>query len=509
MTMRSNVNILNDTNKFTYLIEYTKQPNNICTWDVEYDNSLEYHENHNIISGNNVYWSKTDNTVHLLKHDIYNYRKVNEWHSVSGLQQSKTNIPNTIKTANIKVYIPTYSVSDYINGIKYVISANTWINGVKVDLGSMIFNPNDTYAISTGLIKNGDNEYYECVDFDIIDPMSLTYSDDWINFRHLVCGEPTNINSTGSLLNVSLHIVDKDPVNGLYMCNSNCVGGYTNFNIVDDNDYLTLKLSENLLPLGIRFDTYMNSEYDWLLTYLEETYNITTTHNGIKYELIIKNKDTAILGGKFNYSASESTGQTSQVIEWSSLAEDSGLKVFFSDWNAFEEGWNIVGSLIVFNSDEEEILSIVSNELPITQYLFSIFTNGGAEKIIDIQDMNITQYNVVNKIENKIIQMERPNVSKSNIIQPVFFRVKDTEFLTIHPIVTENISINLDEYKSKVKKFVLQIDGHKFDQIGVNSYGVLFKIPANVISTKTLSGTYYVLNENYELVTTGKYNCVL
>jgi hypothetical protein len=253
----------------------------------------------------------------------------------------------------------------------------------------------------------------------------------------------------------------------------------------------------------------MNSEYDWLLTYLEETYNITTTHDNIKYELIIKNKDAAILGGRFNYNASESVGQTSQVIEWRTLAEDSGLKVFFSDWNAFEEGWNIVGSLIVINSDGEEIFSIVSNELPITQYLFSIFTNGGAEKIIDIQDMNITQYNVVNKIENKIIQMERPNVSKSNIIQPVFFRVKDTEFLTIHPIVTENISINLDEYKSKVKKFVLQIDGHKFDQIGVNSYGVLFKIPANVISTKTLSGTYYVLNENYELVTTGKYNCVL
>ena len=89
------------------------------------------------------------------------------------------------------------------------------------------------------------------------------------------------------------------------------------------------------------------------------------------------------------------------------------------------KGWNIVGSLIVFNSGwKKEIFSIVSNELPITQYLFSIFTNGGAEKIIDIQDMNITQYNVVNKIENKIIQMERPNVSKSNIIQPVFFRVK-------------------------------------------------------------------------------------
>ena len=78
--------------------------------------------------------------------------------------------------------------------------------------------------------------------------------------------------------------------------------------------------------------------------------------------------------------------------------------------------------------------------------------------------------------------------------------------LTLHPIVAENICINLDDYKSKVSKFVLQIDGCKFEQIGANSYGVLFKIPANVINSD--SGTYYILNEDFELVTTGKYNCI-
>jgi hypothetical protein len=122
--------------------------------------------------------------------------------------------------------------------------------------------------------------------------------------------------------------------------------------------------------------------------------------------------------------------------------------------------------------------------------------------------MNINKYNVINKIENKIVQIERPNDSKSNIIQPVFFRVKDSEVLTLHPVVTENICINLDNYKSKVKKFILQIDNCKFEQIGYNSYGALFKILGNTLSKELISGTYYILNEQYELVTSGKYNCV-
>ena len=122
--------------------------------------------------------------------------------------------------------------------------------------------------------------------------------------------------------------------------------------------------------------------------------------------------------------------------------------------------------------------------------------------------MEIKTYNVVNKIENKIVQIERPNESKANIIQPVFFRVSEAEMLTIHPMVTENVSINLDNYKSKVDKFTLQIGDCMFNQIGSNGYGILFKITANSLPSTIVNGTYYILDDNYELVTTGKYNCV-
>ena len=140
--------------------------------------------------------------------------------------------------------------------------------------------------------------------------------------------------------------------------------------------------------------------------------------------------------------------------------------------------------------------------------MFSKFVNGGAEQIITKEDMIFNTYNVVNKIENKIIQIDRPNESKANMIQPVFFRVKDTEVLTLHPNVTENISINLDDYKSKVDKFTLMICDCKYNQIGANSYGILFKVTANTIPADVNSGVYYILDDNKELVTSGRFACV-
>lgn len=75
-------------------------------------------------------------------------------------------------------------------------------------------------------------------------------------------------------------------------------------------------------------------------------------------------------------------------------------------------------------------------------------------------------------------------------------------------MVNENISINLDDYKSKVDKFTLLIDGCKFNQIGSNNYGILFKITANTLPSTSINGIYYILDENMELVTTGKYTCI-
>ena len=115
--------------------------------------------------------------------------------------------------------------------------------------------------------------------------------------------------------------------------------------------------------------------------------------------------------------------------------------------------------------------------------------------------MKVYNINAVNKIEQNVIQMSRTDSSdnKKNIIQPVFFRVTDSQNLIIHPAVVETISINLDAYKSKVKSFKLKIEDATFVEIGRVASGVLFKVIGNKLAKATTSGNYYILNETGEI----------
>lgn len=498
---------------------------NIKGYNQSFPYIVEYNKGNVIANDFDVKWCNDNGVIRLFEEDVKYFRDVNDWYHVDTLNNmSSEYVPTDINLSKLIIYIPQHSLSTYKRGLKYAVSVNTWINGKKIDLGSFIFKPTDTYAIPTNHIKNGNNEYCECIDFDIIDPFYLVYADKWIDFRHNVCGELKNINTSCSFLQISMFVIDE--FENRFILNTQLLGGCTSINISNDTDYLALKLLVNNEPLGFKFDLVMNEEYDWFLDYLYETYNITTSHDNIKLDLVIKNKDSIIIGPRMTYvenNKNTNRYNPDQIMTYeyiknikqptkdeiiSGEIDRTGVKVFFSTWETFEEGWAAVGSLSIYNDNDEEEFTIISNEIPITQEVFSKFVNDGLEKIIDVNDMNITNYSVVNKIENKIIQLDRPNDSKSNIIQPVFFRSNELENITIHPVVTENISINLDDYKSKVQKFTLLINGCKFEQVGANSYGIIFKIHANSLPSTTTNGIYYILDDNMELVTTGKYNCV-
>ena len=520
--MRNNINIKGGKQTFKYLIEYNKNMSDL--------------NGHNTTEGEDIICCIDNDSIKLFKDDIHYYRQQNEWYHVSNLPSPISNIsvdsliPTYVKTTNVKVYIPVYSISTYVSKIKYAVTAHTWINGVKIDFGTYIFDPTDAYAIPSGTIKDGNNEYYECVDFNIIDPYYLMYSDDWDSFRKTICKEQEKTNNTGSTLNISLYIVEE--VDGIYTCYNKISGGYTNFVISNNSDYLELKLNisqniDNTFRPGFVFDIVMNENYDSFIEYLKETYTLNCNSNDIIFEIVLKNKNKIITDSSirrpFTDSKQSTFGLYRQTLAWDNISNVNLIKTFFktsnniSAWENFEEGWSFVGSVTIYEYITEpngtitnyELLSFVSNELPVTQEVFSILVDDSSNKIIDITDMNIQTFNVVNKIENKITHIERPNDSKANIMQPIFFKAKDTETLTLHPMVTENISINLDDYKSKVEKFTLQVGECQFNQIGANSYGILFKIPANILPKTVVSGTYYILDENKELVTTGKYTTVL
>lgn len=123
--------------------------------------------------------------------------------------------------------------------------------------------------------------------------------------------------------------------------------------------------------------------------------------------------------------------------------------------------------------------------------------------------MNVQNINVVQKTEHIIRKYDNVNDAKSNIIQPVFFKVRELGNIVVHPEVTENICINLDQFKSKVNRFQIQIEGCVFQEIGRTGAGVIFKITGSVLPKSQTSGLYYILNENAELVTNGNYKYIM
>ena len=123
--------------------------------------------------------------------------------------------------------------------------------------------------------------------------------------------------------------------------------------------------------------------------------------------------------------------------------------------------------------------------------------------------MHVYNINAVNKIEQKIVQLNRPENSKSNIVLPVFFKTRDLNDLILHPSVTETICINLDSFKSKVESFIIQIEGCDFKEIGRTNNGILFKIVGGSLPKQKHSGLYYILNQKSELISSGKYTYVL
>ena len=482
-SMRNIINIFGNEQRFSYLIEYIN--------------------GNDMTDGQYIKWQSDKNNIYVLDNDTKYIRKFNEWYNIDLSVMNNDYIPYRVDTSKIRIYIPNHSVDAYKKNVKYILTANTWVNGKNINLGSTVFNRIDTLAADK-IINNGNNQYYEYFDMDIVDPYNIIYSDDWDTFRKIICNEPSNVNNTGALLNVSLYIVEEN--DNKYIITDDFIGGYTTFNICNEStEFLQVKLTQSFEPLGWKFDLIMNSQYDWLLTYLNETYGINVSHNDITYEIVLQSNDSIIPGPIMKYN------DISQIMSWENIKsnkvqERQGFYNVFKSWDNFEEGWFIVGSLNV-TKNNEEIISVVSNKIPLTQEVFKYFVDSKRKlnKFINPSDMEIINYNVINKIENTVVQLERPDNSKSNIIQPIFFKVKDTEKLTLNPDVTENICINLDDYKSKVKLFKLQIEGCIFEQIGVNQYGVLFKVIGTALPNKITEGTYYILNEDYVLVTTGKY----
>lgn len=207
-------------------------------------------------------------------------------------------------------------------------------------------------------------------------------------------------------------------------------------------------------------------------------------------------------------------------ISQSPINMDDNSATFQLNWS-FKKSFEYIEGLkfmaicknVVITGDNVMHVDIKSNIFPLTQDLYEFMLavqNGYAIEQLDKIDttlytMKIEKPRIMDKTIQNVMEITSHSDSKANIIQPVFFRAREMAHIIVHPEITENISINLDPYKSQVDRFLIKIEGVTFQEIGRIEGGIIFKIQGNLLPGATKSGTYYILNQDSELVTTGKY----
>lgn len=486
----TNLNIVDSDHQFKYIIERQ-------TAESPSTDAVPYYSNGNEIG----FLCDRDNL-------IFNN---NYWVDVDDIETSTEYIPTPHTRSKIILYYPRFSVETYEKLVKYALTVYTWILGKKIILGSVLLDRQDALAISTGPRTFLNDKYYEYASIDIIDPYELLYNDSWKDWRREVCGDDRGVfNDGGSNIGVNLCVVEN--INGYWIKRSGYEESQSSILITDNvDDYLSCHIKTNVdgafLQPKINCSICFNSNYEQssegLAKYLYETYGIEASDVNSKFVLMVQDKENMYKIVEHKYSG---------VVSSDFFTKDM---LGYESWNDYMDGLKIsVLYQIVHDESDEEIewMSFMSNYIFFDQELFKYFVGENYINQVKLSQVNMNNYNidVVNKVVNNIVSVERPDDYKANIIKPVFFKVQDALSIVIHPAVTENICINLDAYKNKVNVFSIKIGDSTFKEIGRTTNGVIFKIiGVNVNVENGDTGTYYILNDVGELVTTGKYSAVM
>lgn len=478
--IRNNINITTTDKTFKYFVDYYENAEKYSSKDYKY--ITDTYDNYNVTQfTNNSY--------------INLYRKLNTWEILNSARTKY--LPEYIKTSTVKLRIPRYSVEVYTK-VYYSLSIYFLNRDRKVCLGNYLLNQLDFVGDYL------DNNYYESISVVIPDIKSILYDDDWSEFRKIffdnyVSTRYTNDKKSIIIDNLDL-IVELYPLqltDNNYVELTNYSGGYNSFNL-DISRELNLKVSldRHILNLNMYLG---NTQLDDFTEYIKNKYNSDNVK--ISYEIVLKDTDNI-----YKYITSASTKSIEDTT--GSFSADLLKEFAITDWNNYLDGLFILCCVNIYYDDNTLIM--FSNEIPVTKEVYKYLINNDIPININLNRVNMNNYriDVVNKVEKKIIEVEGISDSKSNIIKPIFIRTYDASTINIHPSVTENICINLDLYKANVEVFYIKIEDVEFIENSRIQNGVIFKIIGNKLPNEITSGTYYILNENHELVTTGKYNYI-
>ena len=476
----TNINIKSEDKTFKYIVEKTDRIETITA-----NSQLKC-----FFSDKGVYFF--NNTEKNVYPDKNVWKNINE----KRIKPYTETIPEVIDMVSFNLYFPRYSVDTYIKNVNYALTINTWVNGVYVYLGSYLINRMNSTAPNTGVKKFLNTEYYEYISVTTIDPYSIIYSDDWAQFRNVVCREKieNGLQKNNSASNINITLTPVKMIDGVWIKIDGYDSSQSVIQILNENNYLSANLSyENIngepkFNCDVKFNPIYNGDLE---LYLKETYQIFGEVT-LRYGFVIGDKE-------YPYKYKEKIFNNFETYVTFELDD-----FVFDSWNDYIEGMSAQVYFIV-QKDDVDIIAISSNKVFITQEEFKYFMQEEIRNV-NLDNMEIKKFDVVNIIENKVVSVERPQDYKTNVVKPIFVKVQDTDTIRLHRNVTENISINLDAYKNKVSSFVIKIGDMNYYEIGRINSGIVFKIVGSNLPEN--DGLYYILNEVGELVTSGKYNVV-
>ena len=423
----------------------------------------------------------------------------------SVIEEPSTESLSGVQMASLSILFPEWSIETFgWESPYYILEAKTYINSKEILLCRVLLNRNDAVAEEDVMVLSNER-FYEKIDVKIPDPYWLCYDDEAETFRTDNCRW---FNSTNPALQPSYTTSDKNdegcvlfvkliPVvcqGEAFYHNEKWSSGSNEVNLDEvENNALRIELNFNkatcLLESIIKFNNFYSDIWD----YLNDTYPRMTFSQKIRYTYYIANSEGELM----------ELPNDGVIDDSSTITSDMNLKDG-TTWDSWRDGLvAFVTAEFLEEETNDTILTLQSNDVPITPLVFSYLLGQTIE--IEIENLDTDMLNIVNKIQNNIIQVEKPDEYDAHIVTPVFIRSNPSAAIQIHPKVTEYITIRLDAYKSSVKKFTLKLEDSEFVEYARNNYGVVFRVVGSLLTQEAIETLYYILNEKGELVTTG--NC--
>lgn len=205
----------------------------------------------------------------------------------------------------------------------------------------------------------------------------------------------------------------------------------------------------------------------------------------------------------------------------------------FSLTNIFQD-WQQMPKILLVKTvfiDNYRGIMLSSNSVPITKEYFKYLINDinlyrinlniddkkEKNKIIDFkqiiqeikkEDENMLLIDKINcyvnvKKEDNDNNLQNHFTGTKIIYKPIFFRVNEVKQINLKSNLLQNVGIPLPEFMTKVETFKISIEGNTFVEKGRNEIYVIF--PVNSSLLHNVYGSYHILNQDDEYITSGKY----